>query len=462
MKQQHQTNILSENRYFKHLLKHQKIYLLLLLIFLLSIPLLTNIMQDNPIIRGEESYYYLSTATEFHFFHPLSTLFYILNITSNSRSIIFYPFILAILSLLLFYKIAQKIQLSAYFTFFFLLLLLLSPAFIYVYSTLSAYSLFIFLLLCGLYLLTKENNWPYFSLIPLALASFFDLFLSLILVSLLLILIRKKKKKEQFIILSFIIFFILINICFLNQQFILGPFQEQGGLINLVSDLGSSSGISIFTLLAAFIGFTLLWKKKEFNLFYLYLIFLLIIYYFNPHVLFPLIIVMVFFAAMSITKIFEIQWELNTLKKFTLLLLILGIIFSSISYFERMTPNTPTNNDFEALLWIKDNSAAKDVVFSSPQNSYYINYISKQKPFYFPHHPDAQKERITQAILSSEYIDQLIPLLSENNITLLYFTPQIKQQLSKEYGLLFLLKNEKFKLVHSREGTEVWVFSHDN
>ena len=34
----------------------------------------------------------------------------------------------------------------------------------------------------------------------------------------------------------------------------------------------------------------------------------------------------------------------------------------------------------------------------------------------------------------------------------------MKEQLSEEIGLLFLLKNERFKIVHSHEDTEVWVF----
>ena len=34
----------------------------------------------------------------------------------------------------------------------------------------------------------------------------------------------------------------------------------------------------------------------------------------------------------------------------------------------------------------------------------------------------------------------------------------MREQSSEVIGLLFLLKNERFKIVHSHEDTEVWVF----
>ena len=103
------------------------------------------------------------------------------------------------------------------------------------------------------------------------------------------------------------------------------------------------------------------------------------------------------------------------------------------------------------LEWINKNTAEKAIIFSAPENNYYIQYLAKKAAF-------SGNPEVINSIFTATYIDQLFPLLEENKIKILYITKQMKEQLPTDYGLLFLLKNERFKLVHSQGETEVWAF----
>ena len=52
--------ISTKNVYLNHLVKHQRKYLILLLLIVLGIPLFSNYLQNEPLIMGGESYYHLS------------------------------------------------------------------------------------------------------------------------------------------------------------------------------------------------------------------------------------------------------------------------------------------------------------------------------------------------------------------------------------------------------------------
>src|SRR3989344_9236796 len=177
-----------ELNYGEHLINYQKIYLVLLVIFILGIPALTNYLQEEPLIRGGESYAHLSQAREiswnnFYYF-PLKL------IAENlpEEGLILIQMILAIASILLIFKLAPRLGLDKKFTFCFLALLIISPTFIFAFATLSAYSIYLFLVLSGFNLLvSRKKKFNSFSVIPLILATFMDFFSSLLLIILLLI-----------------------------------------------------------------------------------------------------------------------------------------------------------------------------------------------------------------------------------------------------------------------------------
>lgn len=423
------------NKTLRHFIKNQKKYLFPLLIIILAIPIILNLLKNKPLLMGSETYYHLNyLPTILHFW--------------------FLPLILATLTLIIFYLIAKKKKFSKQFTFFFILLLLLSPIFIYTYSTFSAYALFTFLAALGFYLLLQENYLRHLSIIPFILATFIDIFSSIII--LLIIIIQLIKKNKHHVLLALTILSILANIIFLKQPFFLGPFHIQHLLPDLISDLGGLSGISLFTLLLALIGIATTWRTKEkFLSGYWFLLLLIPAYIYTTQIIFYVGLLTAFFASIGLINILERKWAIKYLKDLTTILLIVSILFSSLTFLERISENGPTKETQEVLEWIKEHEKDDAVIFSTLDNSYFIPFFANREAFQYPH----QKEHhLTVTVLNSTYTQTTFPILDQKETSHLFIEPQT---LSKDQGLLFLLKNERFKLIHESENYEVWKFKRE-
>ena len=449
MKEPNQDFIESDNEYFKLILKYHKIILLIILMVILFIPLISN----QFIIQGSESYYHLSESTTLKEFfnNPLPLLTSFIPV----KFLFLIPITLAFLSLLLVFSITKTIKISERIVFFFLLFLILSPAFIFVYTTISAYSLFIFLILLGMFLLTK-NQLKYLSIIPITLALCFDLISSFLLLTALTIIYVKQKKKFPLIPVLIALIILITKKIILNTPYIYGPFHTQQFLPDLISDLGGLSGISFFIIILAFIGLAITWKRKNFSNTYIFFPITIIAFFLNTQAIFFLTLSVVFFATIGLVQLFDKKWTLISLKQFTLLLLILGILFSTLTYTDRIINYEPSEQAQQTLTWIKDNTETDTIVFSLPEESYYVNYFAQRESFSLLHSKNKLKSNLTTTILTSTYINQLFPILEENNIDIIYITPKMKTQFP---NLIFLLKNERFKLLHSNEETEVWLFN---
>jgi hypothetical protein len=429
------------NKKFLHLLKFQKIYLLSLGFLILIVPLISNYIRGNPIITGAESYFLLNLI-------PYSpTLFSLVPIT------------LGIVSLLLFFYLAKYIKLSETFTFFFILFLIFTPAYIYTFTTLSGYSMFIFLTLLGLTLLFSK--YQFLAFIPLILATFIDLYSSIILLCLItLYLIKTKKSPFHYLIPALLVISTILQY-FFKQALILGPFHYQKPLPDLISDLGGLNGVSLFIIILAIIGVSLTWKRKGDSAAYWFLLLLIPGYIISTQTIFYLSILITFFATVGFILTFERDWAVPILKNFTLFLLLISIIFSSITFMQRLN-QAPNSGDVEALTWIKDNTGGDDIVFSEPQNGPYIKYFAQREPFYSLPENNQYKLDLAHSILESTYTKETFPILNDGQIKIIYITPQMKSAMPADQGLLFLLKNEKFKLVYEQNEYEVWSYKNDN
>ncbi len=462
-------DLINNNRFFSHILKYKVGYLSLILFLVLLVPAVCNFWQDKPIIMGVESYYHLSLAESASWYNINYFPLKMINLFLVDSYLFLIPLFLAFASLWIFLAFAKKVNISEKFTFFFAFFLVINPAFIYTYITLSTYSFLFFLLLLGFFLYSSKNKFfHYISLVPFLLSTFFDIFSGIILLLLFLVYLYLEKKKVKSLLKGFpgIVFvstFILIffNILTIKIPFVLGPFNLQDTIINLVSDLGGLSGTGIFILFLALIGLAVAWKSKNYSFSYVFLLLFVPVYFYSSQTIFHLSLLITFFATVSFVSLFETNWNLELLKKFTFFLLILGILFSTLTYLDRVTELGPSKSDFQTLTWIKDNVPGEKVVFSTPENSYYITYFAKKTPLNLIGGSGNQEfnDNITDAIFASTYTTTTFPIFEENDISIIYITEDIRNKYSAEQGLLFLLKNERFKLVHSHKSSEVWLFT---
>jgi len=450
-------NYLNENnQYFKHLLSYKKLYLISFTLIIFLYVFLVKIFSDRTIMMGAESYYHLSNSSnQFNLWNIIiqklpNTILYLI------------PPILTIAAILLFIRLTKNIELSERFTFIFLALLITTPTFILTATTISSYSLFIFLILAGSVLLTeKKIKLKLIAPLIFVIASFFDLLsTTLVIVVLINRLFYHKKEIITFISFLTITIMLFINWLILKQPYINGPFQSSNLITDLITDLGGTSGIGFFILLLALFGITVTWKRKKLYNGYILLPILIITYIINTQTIFLLSIAIVLFASVGFIKLFELRWKLINLKQFTLLLLILGITFSTLTFLDRIEKNGLYNSDKEVLRWIKENTEQNTIVISDLDNSYFIKYFAEREAFNYPHLKDENKNKISNEILNSTYVSNLFPLLGDNKISLIYITKEMKEKLPQpeDQGLLFLLRNERFKLVHSSENSEVWLF----
>ncbi|MBU1111359.1 MAG: hypothetical protein KJ896_01155, partial [Nanoarchaeota archaeon] len=246
---------------------------------------------------------------------------------------------------------------------------------------------------------------------------------------------------------------------------------------NFVSDFGGLAGISIFVIVLGVIGLYSILKEKTNYFVYLCLIVLLISFYLNNLTIYLLSIVFAYLAASFTFNLIERKWALIEIKNFTILLLVLGVIFSGLTYIDRISDYQPQQELIDNLIWLDDyeirsgDQESDFTLLSLPENEFYISYLSNFKAF------TALKEQNIDPVLRSKidnflgpeevipgkgifyltYPVQLFPILEDNNVKYILIDPLTKE-LFEEKGLLFALRNERFKLIYSEEDFEVWEF----
>ena len=161
-------DLIEDNKYFRHVLDHQKKYLLLLLMAIASVKLTSNYYGGNPALVGGESYYYLAASLQGPIFNPLAALLYV----TPSSVYFLLPSLVAAAALLLFLHTAKKLQISEKITFFAGLFAIVSPIFILSLVSFSGPLFFSFLLLAGFSLLLRQDKLRYWSLLPFIAAAF--------------------------------------------------------------------------------------------------------------------------------------------------------------------------------------------------------------------------------------------------------------------------------------------------
>jgi len=272
---------------------------------------------------------------------------------------------------------------------------------------------------------------------------------------------EKASRGQKYVLLACLTALAIINFLLLEVPLYTFTFAPNGILVNLLSDLGALSGLSLFIIPLAIIGLAANWKNKSYHYLFLLLSYSLLAYALSSTYLFLVGIWLIFFSALGVFSLLQKEWKLPLLKSFTILIIGLGILFSIASYQMRISELGPTDSEVNALTWINENVPPDSRILSDAHSSYYLHYFANQNPLYFPHHysQDYSKIELTRQIYTSAYPTTTLPLLQENNIALIYISPYAKQNYPAEGSLLSVLKNERFKMVHSSEEAEVWAFN---
>ena len=456
-------NLETQSPFLQKILSSQRNFFCLLAAIILLLPLLFNAWQGKPLLMGEESYYHLVAGQELSWQNWQSFPAYLLSL-SGLREITpaIFP-ILGVITIFLLFNLLKTETFSPEFSFIGLLLLVLSPTFIYSYSTISVYALSFFFLLLGVWCWSGKGKWKYCSIIPFLLITTSDFLSGTVLLLFLFYYLKDRShSQERKTMMIVLLVSMIIQLLFFNLPAIIGPFHVADRTRDVISDFGGNSGLGIFLVLLALPGFLTVWKQRK-NIF-TYGLFLISLggYIYNTEAILPLTLVLIYFATIGFFAIFERKWEITSIQRFTAFIILLGVLFSTLTYLNRITEFGPTAVDKEALTWIKENTAPETVIFSDLEESYFVQFFAQRKVLLTPEKSTSPAVEDYQGILKAVYIEQLFPLLEKNDISLLYISPKLRKTLPVDQGMLFLLQNERFKLVHSYEDAEVWQFRKDD
>jgi len=453
------------------------IKVVLFLLILTSIVLSVSYLAKPTVLLGSEPYLHarfaedpfknydeLSYSGRHHFFSAWSFTIQITSKIFNTSILLIsktLPIILGLFSILIFYFILRKIVKNNLIAVIAPTMLAISPPFIYLFTISNTHTMPVFISLLSFLLMLY--NKKILSTILILTLPFFGAIHSLIAGILLLVYVLKEKKifylpLSLLLLLSSIYPVLLYGF---PQKLI---FNDQGIITQFISDFGGKFGISIFAFILSLFGILKLWEKKYKNLLiYSGILFFIILSLLYIKTLFYFNLLIVYLATLGFFKLMETKWESETIQGFTLLILCLGLIFSTISFTTNLTKLQPNEEIINGLKHLNSITTKDDIILSHRSRGHWITAIAKRKNvmdenyFYAPEVNQRYKDLQKLYTLRDE--KQALEILKKYSITHIWFDKSAKDMIWQKpnQGFSFLLEySDKIKKIYKQDNIEIW------
>lgn len=443
-------------------------------LFLIVVLLFTSMRayRFDSITAGEDAYFHARVSKSVYIpetekdplmgreytFSPYHLLLHHVSGSSVLKASNFLPVILGLASLVFFSLLLKKLGLDIEKRFFLMLILIISPAFIYMTSISNPHVFALLIGLVGFYLFFKENTVArFFSVLLFLLLPFFGVIETVILIVFLLGLYSLKKNKSLLILIAG-----LLAIYLLNFGFTVDLAIQQNALQSSVTDLGGMIGFGVFNILLAAIGFLLTWKfKKQHYPLYLVIIFLFVsVKFLGTMTNIYLNFIFAYLGCLAVARLVNRKWDSDIIKYLTVFVLISGLLFSGLSFLDRIANSGPDRDVVDSLLWLKQNSNPDDIVFSHQSKGFWIEFYSNRSVVADSYTTSVETLNDTYNLFWSRNLENTKRLLKKYDVEFIWIDPDMKQGLvwsKEEQGLLFLFKNrETFEKVYDSAGVEIW------
>ncbi len=469
-------------------LKEQKLLLAILLIgvAILVVPYLARVIGGDTALVGEQSYLHARMAeyavqgisqddlidggrtfyyTPYHY--VLGLLGKLLGIEKASMVL---PAVLGVLSLFFAYLLLKRLGVDGKTRFLILLPLVLSPAFIYTYTVSNPHAFAIMLTLLGFLCFADEERYiRILGAITFCLAAFSQPFNAALIIGLLLIytITTKMRKNEAIIIIAILVLIVAIH----HPSSFVTRYETMSGnfMQEIISDLGGKIGFGIFYGILTIIGFFASWKQKSLHVgVYIAGAALLASYPFlgNAASMY-LNFFAAYFVGIGLVRLQSTRWEFIVIRNLTFLIIICGLLFSSISYLDRLSHAPVTKGMEGGLDWLAEHSLGDETVLSHPSYGYAIEYLAGRKVMLdslFSSIPDAERRRLDMdTLFYTVNLEEAESILDRYGIEYILIDKAMKEQLvweEPDQGLLYLLQSsETFKNAYANDEVEIWKVS---
>ncbi|MDP2750422.1 MAG: hypothetical protein Q8O89_06330 [Nanoarchaeota archaeon] len=385
------------------------------------------------------------------------------------------PIFLGLASIIIFFFIMREFNMPLLQRTIISFMIILSPLFIHTFTSSTPNCLAVLVLLLAFYLLIykTEKKISYLSLPLVLLIPSFGIFPAMFFAVLLIyyVYFKNKNKKNHIYFLAFAVLILSSIFLFSDNMTItsyysylkLNPVEE------FISDLGGLAGFGIFNLLLMIFGVFVMWKRGENQNYFLFIttmIALILSIYVDPSINIYLNFFICILAANGLLFLFKLKWSVDLVKSLTGIVLICGLLFSTLSYVNRVTYLQPSKQDVEAMYFLKEHSSGRTpVVFSHYSYSHFL------QNFDFVTVTDILKPTRSSAIAKSDSeiffqtrrLKDAKDFIDKYDVSYIFITAEMKKGLvwSKEdQGLLFLLNNapKDFRKIYSSEECEIWEY----
>jgi len=455
--------------------KNLLVFTLLLSILVLVLPYIVRSFVFNNELMGNLPYFYLLNAeglkhyTNPILFNPYTYMLFIFSfLVPLKLASKMLPSLFSFFSVFLLYFLLKSFKLNRLTRFLVIFIYVLSPCFISSFTLFPSTSFALFLLFLAFYLFFKKSNTLKFvSLLIFILLPFTSVFAMLFAIFFLFSFLKLKNKEEKNVktvlyALVLTSFFYYVHLYFSTPYLFSISFFRNPFFQSLISDLGSINGFSTFTIMLAILGFFLSWKNKKK---FVYIYFLSFIYLFaSRYFISPLIylnVIVCIMAAFAFTKIIKMRWQLKILRNLTIIILLCGILFSSISYTSRLVRIEPNKEMVSALEFLSNQE--EGIVLSHYDYGFWIKYFANKDVLFDSF--SIYNKNLYKAFMDinklyyTNNLEEAKRILSKYNIKYMFIDGTMKQKLWKnqKQGLLLLLTNkDNFKMIYKQGNTAIW------
>lgn len=465
------------------------VYLFIILIVVLLGPYMIRFNQGNTNLIGTEPYYHAGLAEQILESGSLKEIAREYDLTYVKRTKVFTPYhfmlaglalmtgvalasqllpiIFGFLTVLVFYLILEQLEVEQYKRYIVLLLLAISPAFIYTYTFSNPHGAAIFFTLLAFYFFIKPKKMNlFFSLLSLTVVSLFSIFNSILAIFVILIYVFNSRKKEKWFLASVFVLFVVSIIKFsdIYYNYLYSPDLQV--FRTLISDLGGITGFGIFIFILAILGAVFYWKEKKiWYVFYIISAVLLAsLSYMGNSTNLYLNFFVVIAASAGFLRLHNMRWKLRSVRNLTILVMICGLLFSTVSYMNVIVRLEPNQAVIDSLDWLEQNSEPGSIVLSHYTNGYWIEEIAERPVLVDEYATNKYKPKflykVADSIFYSRNLKQAKEILANYDIKYIWINPGMRSGLvweEENQGLLFLLRDtETFKKAYSRDGIEIW------